>query len=53
MNSVMGIGEQILFMFQGEKLWEGSNSEIVYSGVKQVDDFVFTNKVMQSLKTKK
>lgn len=52
MNSVMGIGEQILFMFQGEKLWEGSNSEIVNSGVKQLDDFVFTNKVMRSLKTK-
>lgn len=52
MNSVMGIGEQILFLFEGEKLWEGSNSEIVTSGVKQLDDFVFTNKVMQSLKTK-
>lgn len=52
MNSVMGIGEQILFMFQGEKLWEGSNKEILRSGVKQLDDFVFTNKVMQSLKVK-
>ncbi len=51
MNSVMGIGEQILFMFQGKKLWEGSNKEIMRSGVKELDDFVFTNKVMQSLKT--
>lgn len=53
MNSVMGIGEQILFMFQGEKLWEGSNKEILRSGVKQLDDFVFTNKVMQTLKDTK
>lgn len=53
MNSVMGIGEQILFMFQGEKLWEGSNKEILKSGVKQLDDFVFTNKVMQTLKDTK
>jgi phospholipid/cholesterol/gamma-HCH transport system ATP-binding protein len=52
MNSVMGIGEQILFMFQGEKLWEGSNKEILRSGVKQLDDFVFANKVMLSLKVK-
>ncbi|HEY5692169.1 MAG TPA: ATP-binding cassette domain-containing protein [Cyclobacteriaceae bacterium] len=53
MNSVMGIGEQILFMFQGEKLWEGSNKKILNSGVKQLDDFVFTNKVMQALKDTK
>ena len=53
MNSVMGIGEQVLFMFEGEKLWEGSNKEILRSGVKQLDDFVFTNKVMQTLKDTK
>ncbi len=52
MNSVMGIGEKILFMFEGKKLWEGSKEEIIYSGVKEVDNFVFTNKVMQSLKGK-
>lgn len=52
MNSVMGIGEKILFMFQGQKIWEGSNEEIIYSGLKELDNFVFTNKVMQSLKKK-
>lgn len=53
MNSVLGIGENILFMFQGEKLWEGSNKEMMTSGVKQLDDFVFTNKAMQGFKGKK
>lgn len=52
MNSVMGIGEKILFLFQGQKLWEGSKEEIMYSGVEELDNFVFTNKVMQSLKKK-
>ncbi len=52
MNSVMGIGEKILFLFQGQKLWEGSREEIIYSGVEELDNFVFTNKVMQSLKKK-
>ncbi|MEP2671372.1 MAG: ATP-binding cassette domain-containing protein [Cyclobacteriaceae bacterium] len=52
MNSVMGIGEKVLFMFQGKKLWEGSKEEIIYSGVEELDNFVFTNKVMQSLKKK-
>ncbi len=52
MNSVMGIGEKILFLFDGRKLWEGSKEEIIHSGVEELDNFVFTNKVMQSLKKK-
>jgi len=50
MNSVMGIGENIMFMYKGEKLWDGTNSDIINSGVKEVDDFVFVNKAMRSLK---
>jgi len=52
MNSVMGIGEKIMFMFKGDKLWEGSNTDIMDSGVKELDDFVFTNKIMKNLKHK-
>lgn len=50
MNSVMGIGENIIFIYQGNKLWEGTNEEIADSGVKELDDFVFANKVMRKLK---
>jgi phospholipid/cholesterol/gamma-HCH transport system ATP-binding protein len=50
MNSVMGIGEKIMFLYKGRKLWEGSNTEIMHSGLKELDDFVFTNKVMKKLK---
>jgi phospholipid/cholesterol/gamma-HCH transport system ATP-binding protein len=50
MNSVMGIGEKIMFLYKGEKKWEGSNHEIMNSGVKELDDFVFTNAVMRNLK---
>ncbi len=52
MNSVMGIGEKIMFLYKGHKLWEGSYREIMNSGVKELDDFVFTNKVMKNLKGK-
>jgi phospholipid/cholesterol/gamma-HCH transport system ATP-binding protein len=52
MNSVLGIGEKIMFLYKGNKLWEGSNSDLIHSGVKELDDFVFTNKVMRSLKDK-
>jgi phospholipid/cholesterol/gamma-HCH transport system ATP-binding protein len=52
MNSVLGIGEKIMFLNRGEKLWQGSNEDITHSGVKELDDFVFINKVMKSLKGK-
>lgn len=52
MNSVMGIGEKILFIYKGQKLWEGTKDNITHSGVKELDDFVFANKVMNSLRTK-
>ena len=52
MNSVLGIGENIMFIYKGEKLWDGTNQEIMRSGVKELDDFVFVNKAMQSLRAK-
>lgn len=52
MNSVMGIGERIMFLYKGNKLWEGTKNDITHSGVKELDDFVFANKVMNSLREK-
>ena len=50
MNSVMGIGEKIMFLHNGLKLWEGSKNDIMESGVKEFENFVFANKIMQKLK---
>jgi phospholipid/cholesterol/gamma-HCH transport system ATP-binding protein len=50
MNSVMGIGEKIMFLYKGLKLWEGNKIDITHSGVKELDDFVFANKVMKDLR---
>lgn len=52
MNSVMGIGEKILFIYKGENLWEGTKDDITHSNVKELDDFVFANKVMSRLRGK-
>lgn len=41
MNSVMGIGEHIVFLNKGHKHWEGSSSEIVDSGNKELLDFIY------------
>lgn len=52
MNSVMGIGEKILFIYEGRKLWEGNKDDITHSHVRELDDFVFANKVMNSMREK-
>jgi len=41
MNSVMGIGENIVFLNKGHKHWEGNSSEIVSSGNKELLDFIY------------
>jgi phospholipid/cholesterol/gamma-HCH transport system ATP-binding protein len=39
-----------MFLYKGEKLWDGSNKEIMNTGVKELDDFVFVNRAMRNLK---
>jgi len=48
MNSVMNIGDKVVFLYHGEKLWEGSNDEILMSDCREVVEFVSTAKVMRA-----
>lgn len=50
MNSVLEIGDHIMYIFQGKKLWEGGNKHIMETNVKELDDFVFANRMMSMLK---
>jgi len=50
MNSVMGIGQYIMFLHQGQKFWEGSNKDMMQSDVKELNDFVFASPLMQAAK---
>lgn len=52
MNSVMGIGERIIFLYEGEKEWEGTNKEIAHTDNKNLNDFVFASKFTQAAKDK-
>lgn len=52
MNSVMGIGDHILFLNKGQKWWEGSNKDIAHSDIKELNDFVFASKFMRAAKGK-
>lgn len=48
MNSVMGIGEYIMFLYKGEKFWEGSNDDMLRSEIKELNDFVFASPLMKA-----
>lgn len=50
MNSVVEIGEYIMFLHEGKKLWEGSNKKILKTNIKELNEFVFSNKLMKKIK---
>lgn len=52
MNSVMGIGDQIIFLYQGYKNWEGSNKEIAHTDNSELNDFVFASRFMEAAREK-
>ena len=50
MNSVMEIGDHIVYMYQGLKEWEGNNKEIIFSKNKRLNDFIFASEFLQDAK---
>jgi phospholipid/cholesterol/gamma-HCH transport system ATP-binding protein len=53
MNSVMEIGEKILFISDGVKCWEGNKNEVLNSDCEILNDFVFANSLAKKLKASK
>jgi phospholipid/cholesterol/gamma-HCH transport system ATP-binding protein len=50
MNSVMEIGDNILYMYQGLKEWVGSNKEIIFSKNEKLNDFIFASAFLKDAK---
>ena len=50
MNSVMEIGDKILYIYKGEKWWEGNKEEILKTDNKELNDFVFASNLMKKFK---
>ncbi|HEX8331737.1 MAG TPA: ATP-binding cassette domain-containing protein [Segetibacter sp.] len=50
MNSVMEIGDHIIYMYQGYKQWEGTNEEIIYSKDEKLNAFIFASDFLQDAK---
>ena len=50
MNSVMEIGDKVLFIYKGRKLWEGANKDILLSDCKELEEFIFASRMAKELK---
>ena len=50
MNSVMEIGNNIIYVHQGRKEWEGSNKEIIFSDNVLLNKFIFASEFLQDAK---
>lgn len=50
MNSVIEIGKNINFLYQGELWWKGGHKDIITTDNKEVNEFVYSSEFMQILK---
>ena len=50
MNSVMNIGENILFIKEGVKEWGGTKEQVIYSGNQALEDFIFASELLRKAK---
>ena len=50
MNSVMNIGESIVFINEGIKEWNGTKEQVVYSNNKALNDFIFASDMLRKAK---
>jgi phospholipid/cholesterol/gamma-HCH transport system ATP-binding protein len=50
MNSVMGIGENIIFIYEGEKEWQGESSQIMKSTNERLTDFIFASDLLKNMR---
>ena len=50
MNSVMGIGEHIIFIYQGKKEWEGNKDMVISSNNERLNDLVFASDLFKKVK---
>ena len=50
MNSVMGIGEKIIYIYEGHKEWEGSKDDIFTSTNERLNNFIFASDLFRKVK---
>lgn len=52
MNSVIEIGDNVVFIYQGQNWWQGDRSSIISTDNPEINDFVYPSKFMKEIKEK-
>ena len=50
MNSIMEIGENIIYLYLGEKEWERTNKQIIFNKNKKLNQFIFASEFLRDAK---
>jgi phospholipid/cholesterol/gamma-HCH transport system ATP-binding protein len=50
MNSVMEVGDKVLFIYEGQKWWEGDKISILKSDNAELNAFVYASKIMKNVR---
>ncbi len=50
MNSVMGIGENIIYIYEGQKEWQGHSKDIMESTNRKLTDFIFASDLLKQMR---
>lgn len=50
MNSVLGIGENIIFIYKGHKEWQGTKDDVMASDNEKLNDLVFASELFKKVK---
>src|SRR5574344_2010440 len=51
MNSVMGIGENIIFIYEGHKEWQGQSKDIMGTTNQKLADFIFASDLLKKMRS--
>ena len=50
MNSVLGIGDSILYIYEGHKEWEGTKNDVFKSTNERLNNFIFASDLLKKVK---
>ena len=50
MNSVMGIGEKIIYIYEGRKEWEGTKDEVFTTNNELLNNFIFASDLLRKVR---
>ena len=50
MNSVMGIGDHILYVYEGHREWEGTKDEVMTADNERLNSFIFASDLFRKIK---